>query len=208
MINQNVIYRSAASIIGMILFAGVMLGGCSKPAVKHTSISGHVRDVQNWSIRWAGQTDSTVEVVSVEGLVGESKYKLPEFSLRYVNDVRTALSRTHNYQFLDNMPTGAEIVITLYGLKSWSMQPHVTDAEKIADELAEGETPPPDLREFSAISESIPVTTDNVKRVNIAIYSVDGQSLGEIFIGGDPDDHVKPAYVAQAIADILGGKNR
>lgn len=184
----------------------VSLPGCSKPAVKYGSIDGTVRSVSNWTIEWHGRTEQAPSA-TIDALDRtRTKYTLPEYCEAYVDEIRRSLSRTHGFPFYENMPATGRIEVTLYGANVTRAGISRTDAERMMDELSG------DWRGDRYIESAIRQEgfdwgrEDIVKKVDITVYDITGKILAQIVVGGNPEDRVKPGYVAEALAKAFEGK--
>ncbi|UCC43853.1 MAG: hypothetical protein JSU65_12135 [Candidatus Zixiibacteriota bacterium] len=199
-----------APLFAFPILGCILLTGCSKPAVKQTSIYGEARFIDSWRVTWDGEAQAQAEQdssrVEIDLSEYQSKYTVADHCLEYVETIRKALTSKHDIKLLENVPVVGTIEIKLYGkkIRSWGMS--TPDAEKFSQELAEEHQ-----YGYSAVEDDYNYRSlsvgwgkgDVVSRVDIKILDNNGKVLGEVFIGGDIDDKVKPDYVADAIARIL-----
>lgn len=192
----------------LCLLVGVAATDCGKPAVRRTSISGEVRDIEHWEIRWA-DSDSIRpgSAVDLSGVYESSKYDDPEEALRYVLEVKHRLIADHDVSFSENFPEHGLILLQLTGL-AWAnpqLQAHPGDTIWSGVRLQEGGDKPNDEDKRSAHFKS-EYLHDRVKGVQVRIYDPKGSLAGDAQIGYDPQDKVTPEYVADVIARMLRGE--
>lgn len=190
--------------LSFVITFSVLLLSCGGPSVQHTSIDGSVRQVQNWSIVWKHDQTAIEQPTDMPGLKSNrSRYSLPEVCENYLDQVKEALTEKHGFTFYDNVPVEGTLELTLYGQKIVQLGGTRTDAAKLTDALAERRSP--DYERWSAIQEQyVPIGEDDiVKRVDVSILDVQGNVLGQIFIGDDFASKVKADHVAKAVAKAI-----
>ncbi|MBD3404001.1 hypothetical protein GF420_14005 [candidate division GN15 bacterium] len=193
--------------LALVALAGLL--ACGKPAIKHGSIDGTVRTIENWRIEWQGEEVPVEQGVPIEGLTDtKTKYTLPEYCLRYVGEVKHELATRYGFSFYENVPPGGRIEVKLYGTRVARTGNQQTEAAELMEELT-NETYPGGYVESAVREEGFYWGKDDiVKQVDIAIYDVTGRLLGEIFVGGDDaEQNVEPEYAAKAINRIIHREN-
>jgi hypothetical protein len=199
--------KTFALIVTGVVFE-LLDGGCGSPLVRHSSILGDVRNIRQWKVKWVGQTDenSLLYRATVGDLKGKSKYTVEEYCLKYVDDVKEELAGVYGYSFEENFPAVGEITIALRGekLPDWVPSTDTTfrDIYKGGSQAKQPFSVTPELGTAAAVV-SLLMPRDRVREVRVTLSDHTGKVLGEIFLGGDSDDNVKPAFVASVIHKVL-----
>jgi len=189
-------------ILASLILPLVLTSGCSSPKVSHTSISGEIKDIEHWRLEWVGAESATT--VDIPGLFEKSKYTAAEYCIKYVEEVKHNLARDYQVSFAENYPEIGLIQVELTGEKlaaeippsfgddpsgrlTWEDRGGSTKAVYKADE---GRS----YRLFAG---------DEVRRVRLSFFNLEGNLSGDVFIGEFIGDKVKPDFVARVIYEII-----
>jgi hypothetical protein len=190
------------------LLAGVHLSNCGKPEVLRTSVSGEVRSIDHWEIRWTDADSVRAgSAVNLSGVYETSKYDEPGEALGYVLEVKHHLITDHGISFSENFPARGLILLKLTGL-AWAdpqLQAHPGDTIWSGERLQDGGDKSYD-KEKPGLHFDGEHLRDRVKGVHVRIYDLAGRLAGDARIGYDADDKVTPEYVAEVIARLLSGQ--
>ena len=186
-----------------LLLAAIMtVFSCGGPTVKHSSISGEIRTVEHWNLVWAGQ-DQTDAASSPASRASQAWRSHEGYCAEFVEDIRTELTDKYGYAFGENFPVTGTITIELHGGTLSDYVPE-TDTTNLYGDIS-----PADDRygrsEFDVATAAVTLFSgrDRVRQVRLVILDTDGKNLGEVIIGDEPSDHVKPNYVAKVLDEIL-----
>jgi hypothetical protein len=179
---------------------------CSSPSVSHTSISGEVKQIEHWDIKWSGMDASSQSTIALEGISDSSKYTHAEVCDRYVEKVRSHLTLDYDFSFAENFPTHGTISIELTGAILRLIIPgrdtsHAFSSDNISPDGRSATVP--DAYPVSATGFYLESAKDNVASVRVSILEPDGKLAGMILIGGGSDDNVKPEFVARVINELI-----
>lgn len=193
--------RSTTAAIFLLVSLGSI--GCGGPRIETTSINGAVKEITNWEIDWVGDTTVTVDDQARAALgLSSSKYTLPQYCLDYVGEVKRELVQNHDFGFYVNLPAEGILELKIYGQQRALFTQVRTDAGQLMDELnkerADGPVDP-----FNENTAMVVAESDLVARVDVQILDLNGVVLGEVFVGGEPGDKVKPEDVAKAISEAI-----
>lgn len=204
---MNIRFRISIFMVSCLLL-GALASNCGKPAVRRTSVSGEVRNIDHWEIRLS-EADSAKSgsAVDLSGVYESSKYDDPERAISYVLEVKHRLITDHDVSFSENFPEHGLIELQLSGL-AWAnpqLQAHPGDTIWSGVRLQDGGDKPKDEDKRSAHFNS-EYLHDRVKGVHVRIYDRQGNLAGDAEIGYDPQDKVTPEFVADVIARMLSGE--
>lgn len=190
-------------VLLLLSATALLLCACGGPRVESTSIDGAVKSINNWEIKWTGDSTVTVDSTTLRWLTEKrSKYSQPEFCLEYIADVRQDLVSDHAVPFYDNLPVTGYLEVTIDGvIRSMTLASQPTEAETLTADLTKTREPKP-IDPFDR-TELYRRNVDQVKRVQVRIRNRENRLLGEISIGGGEGSKVKPHDVAEAIADAI-----
>ncbi|MCP4684035.1 MAG: hypothetical protein GY867_01180 [bacterium] len=190
------------AIPALLILALVLTWGCSSPKVSHTSISGEIKDIQHWRLEWVGAEQSPS--VDIPGLFETSKYTADEYCAKYVEQVKRKLTREYGHSFAENYPDIGLIQVELSGEKLSAYVPPF-DTANLYQDVAPGDRRwgTRDEADLVGATTSLFTDRDQVRKVRLRIFDLEGNPSGDVFIGESHEDKIKPEFVARVIDEII-----
>ncbi len=199
-------YKFWLRTIPPMILGSVLLMACSRPAVKHTSIGGEVKEIAAWRVVVEDITD-----IPAEGS--------PDFDADRQRGLlfREKATTAYREKILDGLRENdlpvfssgddAVINIKINWHKSQVVTPQLREEEQRAwreDRERAGYISGDSLKvRLDEVAVAFLPEDNQVNRVEVDLSDGSGFSLGKIFIGDRVEGQVKPEFVAKVIAKIL-----
>lgn len=195
---------SVVTVAGCVILVAIAIGGCSKPGVRQTAISGEVRQVQSWRIAVDNIDEESTFLASTDIELQQSKYTKREYCTRYAQKVRSKLINEYDHTLAENFPQTGRIHLLLHSEKLALTVPPI-DTTNIYDDISPAEQAKHGDSRINIVGAAASLFTDNdyVTSVTVRIEDFDGQLLGEILIGEEAESRVEPEFVAKVIDRVL-----
>ncbi len=194
---------STIAFVCLMLAAIVTVIGCGGPTVKHSSISGEIRTVEHWKIVWAEESATDKTSASQASQASKAWRSHESYCTEFIDRLQSKLTHDYGYTFGENFPVTGTITVELHGGTLSDYVPE-TDTTNLYDDIS-----PTDDRysrnEFDVATAAVVLLSgrDRVRTVHLVLTDTEGKHCGEVIVGGEPGDHVKPDYVAKVIDEIL-----
>jgi len=181
----------------------LLVGACSHPYVKHSSILGTVRTVPHWTVGWDEPDRQNRQLTQVvAGLDNKSRYSLEEYCHRFVNDVKISLSSDYGITVAQNYANQGRINVRIFGATLSKYLPPDTLGTDYQHQKAMNTS------DGTAFNTDMLVTsadvlfggTDHVNRVELGLFDTEGKEAGSAEIKGD---NVSPKFVAKVIHKLI-----
>jgi len=200
------VYKFWLRIIPPMILGSVLFMACSRPAVKHTSIGGEVKEIAAWRVVIEDITDIPAEgspdfdADRQRGLLFREK-ATADYRDKIISGLR------ENDLPVSSSGDNAVIKIKINWYKSQVITPTLREEEQRArqeDRERAGSIRDDSLTvELDKVAAAFLPEDNQVNRVEVDLSDGSGFSLGKIFIGDRVEGQVKPEFVAKVIARIL-----
>ncbi|MBD3257020.1 hypothetical protein GF377_01210 [candidate division GN15 bacterium] len=197
--------RSYIAAITLVLgVSSAVLIGCGKPAVKHTAISGEVREIGNWHLMCEGVGDVDLRPINLKRFDSQNEYTAREYCTKFSIETRRELASKYGYTLAENFPRNGTIHLELESekLSLWVPSP---DTSNLYNDISPNDNIDRTESDLNIVGAAASLFSDRdyVKEVTVTLRDVNDNLLGTVIIGGKEGDRVKPSYVAKVIDEVL-----
>ena len=192
----------------LVLSAVILLIGCSKPVVKHSAISGEVRQIQSWrlvcdNIEGIDEADYG-KVERPRPQTEKNEYSQFEYCTRFVEKVRMMLFGKYELNVAENFPQTGTIHLMLKNEKLSSYVPPA-DTSNTYQDISPSDRVGRQSSELNLVAATSSLFTDDdyINGVTVTVTDLDERILGQVFVGGEPGDRVKADFLAKIIDEVI-----